>query len=297
MLVNLRNVADSLNLTRTFGMNFDQVEMIDDSASQLYVLENHQLRRIDTSGEAISRILLNNVEEFKNVETNVIFVSQSNKSTSLDHEVKGREIGVYRNDEKFGTVLTTVEQDDVKVRVALAKYYGEDYMIYMVDNQMTILYGVLPSYNERGADLSELKTLVDERELTEIPESLETSSEGQYVVARRKRQWMVTDLDMGELYEYEAPVAGLHWLDSSMMYATANERVVVWDFDGTNMRTLVGEADKKDVDLANGEISLSDKKTSVVEPYVALVTTNGRWLYYVTKSAEGLQLTREKIRE
>ncbi len=50
LLVNLRDIASSLNLTKTFGMSFEQIEMIDNSANQLFVLENHQLRRINVSG-------------------------------------------------------------------------------------------------------------------------------------------------------------------------------------------------------------------------------------------------------
>ena len=49
LLVNLRDIASSLNLTKTFGMSFEQIEMIDNSANQLFVLENHQLRRINVS--------------------------------------------------------------------------------------------------------------------------------------------------------------------------------------------------------------------------------------------------------
>lgn len=297
VLVNLRNLADSLNLTRTFGLDFDQVEMIDGSASQLYALENHQLRRIDTAGKAVSRILVNHVEQFANWGTNVIFVSQFNQSTLSGTELKGREIGVYRDDEKAGTVLARVEEANANVRVALSKRSGEDYMIYTVDNKMVILHGALPSYSEKGADLTELEQLADSRELAQMPEKLSVSSEGQYAVARKGQQWMAMDLDMGELYEYTAPVAELNWLDESMMYATAEGRVTVWDFDGANKRVLVGEAAVDDADLADGEIVLNEKAQSTVEPYAALITTNNRWLYYVTKSDEGWQLMREKIRD
>lgn len=297
VLVNLRSVSDSLNLTRTFGMDFEQVEMIDGSASQLYALENHQLRKINVAGEAVSRILLNRVERFANLGTNVIYVSQAGKSTLPDQEVVGREIGVYRDDEKAGTILATVEDTNAEIQVVLSKYYGEDYMIYTIENKMTVLYGALPSYSEKGADLSALESLVENLELTKAPERLAVSEEGQYVVARKGQQWMVIDLDMGELYEYAAPTAELNWLDGSMMYATVDARVVVWDYDGTNMRTLVGEAMVTDETLQNGEMSLNDNTAETVEPYAALIPTNDRWLYYVARNVEGLQLMREKIRD
>ena len=42
---------------------------------------------------------------------------------------------------------------------------------------------------------------------------------------------MVTDLEMGDIYEYEAEATEIKWLDDSMMFAVRNKEIIAWDFD------------------------------------------------------------------
>lgn len=288
LLVNLRDIASSLNLTKTFGMSFEQIEMIDNSANQLFALENHQLRRINVSERTMSRVLLGNVAKFASNGTNVIYLTtelsqQSASDANSTGAEKYRAVGVYRNDEKDGTVLTRVKLGE-KVQIALARYFDEDYMCYIVDKKPTILYGDLPSYDEKGADLSRLKTLAEGEVLDEVPESLETSWGDEYLVARTGTKYMVIGLDMGDLYEYDAPTAGLNWLDGSMMYAVRDGEVLVWDFDGTNQRNLA-------------ESVRSEKDRLAVMERPVMIASNNRWMYYLTEDKTGIELVREKIRD
>lgn len=281
VLVNLRDVASSLNLTRTFGMNFDRIEMIDNSANQLFALENHQLRRINVSEKTMSRVLLGNVQDFDSNGTNVIYLTT--ELSARETGEKYRAVGVYRNDEKDGTILTKLKPGE-KVKVALARYFDDDYMCYVVGNKPTILYGSLPSYDEKGADLSGLKVLAEDNVFSEVPESLEVSRGNEYIVARSGAKYMVVDLDMGDLYEYEAPTAELNWLDNSMMSAVREGEILVWDFDGTNRRNLA-ESVRKD----------STQLKVMTRP--VMIASNNRWLYYLSEDKNGIQLVREKIRD
>lgn len=278
VLVNLRDVANSLNLTRTFGMNFEHIEMIDNAANQLFALENHQLRRVNVSEKTMSRVLLGNVEDFSSNGTNVIYVTTDLKG-ERDGE-KYRAVGVYRNDERDGTVIAKVE-GEANIQVALARYFDEDYMCYIVDKKPTILYGDLPSYDEKGADLTGLKTLAGDNVLSEVPTSLEISSGNEYLVARAGKKYMVIDLDMGDLYEYEAPTDSLNWLDASMMYAVSNGEILVWDFDGTNRRNLAES-------VKNNNLKAMSKPV--------MIASNNTWLYYLSEDSNSITLVRERIR-
>ena len=93
VLVNLRDVANSLNLTKTFGMSFDRIEMIDNAANQLFALENHQLRRINVSEKTMSRVLLGNIQDFDSNGTNVIY--STTELATQGGEEKYRAIGVW----------------------------------------------------------------------------------------------------------------------------------------------------------------------------------------------------------
>lgn len=281
VLVNLRDVANSLNLTRTFGMSFDRIEMIDNAANQLFALENQQLRRVNVSEKTMSRVLLGNVQDFDSNGTNVIYLTT--ELSARETGEKYQAVGVYRNDEKDGTILTKLKPGE-KIKIALARYFDDDYMCYVVGNKPTILYGDLPSYDEKGADLSGLKVLAEDNVFSEVPEDLEMSASNEYIVARVGTKYMVIDLDMGDLYEYEAPTAELNWLDGSMMYAVREGEILVWDFDGTNQRNLAASVRKG-----------SEHMKAMARP--VMIASNNRWLYYLSQDKNSIKLVREKIRD
>lgn len=292
ILVNLKDVAKSLNLTKTFGLNFERIEMIDGAASQLFALENHHLRRINTTDQAISRVLLDNILSFDNYAANVIYVATR---TQDDKTVK--RIGVYRDDEKGGTVLREVEESE-KVQVALTKYYDEDYMIYVVGDKTTVLYGSVPSYHEgeNNDAVANLQILVEDMLLQAEPDKVSVSPDGEYVVAQKENRFMTIDLDMGDLYEYDAGASRVKWLADGMMYDVDDAGLKVWDFDNTNVRTLVRVGDEKD----NNEDDSSEVTTLSKWPlvkYPVVIANNDRWLYYPVKKENKVTIMREKIRE
>lgn len=277
ILLHLKDLARSLNITRTFGLGDTQLMMIDSSASQLFMLENHQLRRIDTSGEVMSRVLLENVIDFTSYDHNVVYVTE-NPST---HK---RQIGVYRDNEKGGTIIADVPED-AKVQIALSYYYDEDYIAYLLDDKITVLYGKIPAYEEDGADISDLKTLVEDTTYSIVPENFSVSPEGEYLLAQKDTRLVVMDLDMGDIFEYDAPNSNVKWLDSSMLYTVQDQQIIVWDFDGTNQRNL------------SENIKTVNNKTPKILNRPVVVTANNRWMYYLVEGDKFTALTREKIRD
>ncbi len=284
ILVRLRDLTHSVNLSRTFGLSEEvRLEMIDSVASQIYVLEKRQLRRIDTSSNVMSRILIDNVMDFRNDETRVIYLTGTSDG-------KSRKVGVYRDDENGGTILAEVA-DDVDVKIALTNYYDDDYMLWTENQKVNILYGRLPSYDANRTNLDDLKNLVEGISLKVLPENLNVSPGGEYVVAKRGQEFMVIDLDDGELYEYEMTTDRLNWFDDSMMYVVEDNQIMVWDYDGKNWRNL-----SKDVKMKTLDTPVRVNNDSPV-----VVSANNKYIYYLTTNKlddkENLYLTREQVRD
>lgn len=280
VLVRLKDPVRSVNLTKTFGLsNTAELRMIDNSANQLYLLENRQLKRINANDGVMSRVLLDNVLSFESFDTRVIYVAE----VASD---KKRTVGVYRDDEKSGTVLAEIPEDE-KVQVALSSYYGDDYMVWTVGAKMRIMYGRMPSYDENRVELpADLQPLVEgDITLSEAPDRLMVSPGNEFVVAQRGAKLMVTDLEMGDLYEYEAPSSKINWFDASMLYTVKDQQILVWDFDGTNRRNLAESA------------KTVGNKSPVVDDNPVVLANNNRWLYYLVTQDGNTYLTREKIRE
>lgn len=290
ILVNLKDVNKSLNLSKTFGLEFERIEMMDHSAAQLFALENHHLRKINTSDQAISRVLLESVLDFDTNGTDMIYVAQRKKD-----EQSEKIVGVYRDGEKAGTVVASFAQEK-SVKVALTGYYDEDYLVIVDDDNVNIQYGTLPSYREDMSDLgedSELKYLVTDLALSVVPKQLKVSPDGEYIVAQNEMQYMVIDLDMGDLYEYSLDTGNMHCFEDGMMSVIANGNLEVFDFDHTNRRMLVQK-----VDAGNSELSaVTTRSKNAVLDYDIAIANNSKWLYYVVRSNDGLSLVREKVRE
>ena len=278
LLINLKDPTTSLNLTRTFGFDFDQVELVNGTTNQLFVLENHQLRRIDVASRQISGVLLNQIETFSSQGSNLLYLTTP--KTTEDQTT--RIIGTYRDGERGGTTLTTVT-DHTNVLIALSRYYDNDYLAYIIGDQLTVYYGS-PAF------------LV--------------SPGGEYLVAQRDQAVTVIDLYMGDLYAYDLPEATLAWLDDSLLYSIENGDFNVWDFDGTNRRQLVTDhaaepgaanlaADtNSDADDTAGDDGLKPVTTLSSSPladYPAMITSNNKWLYYLTRTDDGYTLVREQI--
>lgn len=293
ILINLKDAKQSLNLTRAFGLEFVQVEIIDDAAGQLFALENHQLRKINTSDQSISRVLLNNIESFANNKTNVVYVMQN---TVKAGEQPTKVIGVYRDGERGGTVLMTVA-NDVTTHVALTRYYDEDYIIYTVGNEMNVLYGAVPTYREnvQETDFSGLKVLLNKTRLAAVPKQAALSPEGEYLVAQDGRQFMVVDFEMGELIEYEADEANYNWTSEGMMAVVTDGALKVWDFDYTNQRVLVKYVSEGDMEAELDPVTT--KSNVVLTQYPTVISDNNRYIYYVVQTKTGLALMRERIRD
>lgn len=301
--VNLRDLKNSLNLTRTFGMNFEQVEMADGSAGKIFVLENQHLRRINTSDQEISRVLLDGITSFANRGGDIAYVTA--KKSEADENLSAREIGVYRDGEKAGTTITTIP-GDAKAYVTLANYYGESYLGYAVGDQLSILYGLLPTYNENEADLSGLKELYQGEVLAFRPNTLSVSSGDGYFVAQNGKQLAIVSFETTELCQYEAQSAMLKWLDDDMLYTTQDQGIVAWDFDNTNERELVKFVPEtiepkeaiEEVDTKSIGARVTTTTKQPVTSYDVLLANNNKWLYYVTRvDDQAFKLVREKIRD
>lgn len=294
VLINVKDLKQSLNLTKTFGMDFAQVEMADDSVGKLFVLENKHLRRIDTAGQQISRVILDNVASFENHESNIVYVSTPEKNAKGAEE---RQIGTYRDGEKGGVKLVTVG-GATQVQAQIANYYGDDYVGYLIDNRLTVLVGTLPTYGETGADLSVLTELWKNYELEFAPKSFGVSPGDGYFWLRVDENVAVASFETEEIYQYV--VAGVpKWLDGDMFYAVEEDSLRVWDYDNTNLRTLVATKKYKDLSgLENEKLDVTTFTEYKLAKCPVVLANNDKWLYYLVDDGDGgMNLVREKVRE
>lgn len=277
VLVNLRNVENSLNLTAEFGLDFEHIEMIDDAANQLFALENRHLRKINAPEGAISKVLVDGVEEFVNYGSNVLYVAKGREQEKI--------VATYRDGENGGTTVAKAEAND-SLKIALTRYYDEDYICWTVNDRVNIIYGTIPSYRDGEADLSKIKTLVNDAEVGFTAEWLDGRSGSGYILMWSGKKVLAVELNMGEARSYEIGSPEFGWIDEHMLYTVDAGQITVWDYDGANMRNL-----------STSRAGEDGAKEGLTMDLPVMIASNDRYLYYLVDDSGVIQLAREKIRD
>lgn len=264
VLVDTSNVDSSVNLTRELGLNLIDVQFSSDAGDKLLVLESANLREVNVSGRETSRVLLSGVAEFFARGNDVIF------TTFADAE-GARVVGFYRAGEQNSVTLRDLTGVEGEVRVALTEYFNEKYLVYTLGAQFYIYKGENFPTAEDG--VKSLKKVVDGKEILTPTGKLTVSKNGEFVMARgAEAQLMVLDAETDKYYAYQAPSSRLQFLDNYLLMDVVEGKLIVWDFDNTNQRTLADAAS-----------------------YPAFISENNHYLYYMALEDELLTLKRERL--
>lgn len=247
IVIDLKNVSESANLTKMFDVAFSEIKFENESASKILVIVDGGLREISLEDGKMSKTLVDKVEKFANDGENIAYVT-------LPDANKERIVGIYKEGEKAGTKIKKVANFEAVVNVAIGNYYEDDFLAVTIGNELLVYQGEVPSYGEKAKKME----LIIEKELGFVPASLEMKGKNELVVARNGAKVAVMDAEAFSVAEYEMVDAGAGWLDEFMFYAIEDGKVVVWDFDGLNKRSLV--------EGVKGGVVLSK---------------NGKWLYFV----------------
>ena len=266
ILLNTKDVKDSINLTQEFGINFDSIKTANSSADRLYGLEGGNLRAISVADQKISKVIVENVKEFDNNGFELVYLAGTDKPNNYI-------IGTYKDGEKGGAKYKEFYSEE-PVHIATGIYYDDHYLAYTAGKKMTVISGDFPSYSnhEDKDNNAEVFETILEKDLDFAPNEIDTSRGGEYYLATNGDQFAVADVEILNVYQYKAEASGVNWLDDGMLYSVVNGRLKVRDFDGTNKRDLAGVAN-----------------------YEVVITGNNRWLYYVSSNNNGLSIYREKV--
>ena len=261
IIVNVRDVKNSINLTKTFGLNISTVKTANNSADSLYALVNGNLHQINVSGSSVSKVMISGVEDFVNYGGAIIYVTTP--------DVTGmRSVGIYKEGEQESTIFATTTNPTDKILLAINSYYGDEYLVYTVGSHVYIYEGELPSYNQ---DFKAMMSLVLDKDISFIPTSLKPTHNGEFVVAQNGTDIAVIDSEVIDAIEFKIENSQTGWLDGFLLYNVVDGKLVVRDFDGSNYREL---------------------STGLADNSPAVISGNDRWIYYVNTESE---LVREKL--
>ncbi|MBQ8156253.1 PEGA domain-containing protein [Candidatus Saccharibacteria bacterium] len=252
VILDIRDPKNSVNITRTFAANFDQIKIFDSSASTLLAVRDGNLHKIDLSSRQISAILVEKIHSFDHFESEIVFVADyvpaSSSPTNDENESTNTAtpapyyLGLVRLGDSEATTLSELE---APAKVTISKFYDDKYI------------SVLSDANIKLYKKDEFKEVLSSN-LTFSPATMKVGRDGNFVTMSRDAQIATLDMEAMAVREWQATSPSFGWLDDNMIYSVADGTLTVYDFDGQNGRQL----------------------SSNVSSHFPVTITSDKWLYY-----------------
>ena len=212
---------DYLNLTKEFGLNFSAIKPLDESYDEIIVIENGNLRSVNTNAKSISKILDVNVKKVWTYDGEIFYVtSDKNGNDNIYYLINEEKIKIY---------------EDVKSpQLAFMRFYDEKYLAILNDANLKIYKGDLP---RRMTD--ELNQELVFEAAVEGDELISGLS-GNFVMVKNGTRISSLNMEEMKMNYYELESNDFGWLDDYLIYAIQQDgKMIVRDFDGENRREVV----------------------------------------------------------
>jgi hypothetical protein len=207
VLLDINNIANSINLTKAFGANFSNVRIFDNSASNLLAIKDGNLHKINAPGRQISAVLAEKVKSYNFYDSEIIYVGN-----------KGVEL--IKNNDK-----TTLFPDANPSYVTISRFYDEKYIIMVKDKTIEVL---------KFDDDEPVFT----KEISFTPINFRVGQGGEYVFASNGSSVATLDMEALSVREWTLDNSNPKWIDDFMVYCVVDGKLVAYDFDGLNRREI-----------------------------------------------------------
>lgn len=230
ILVNLRDSAQSVNLSEEFGVEISRIEMITGAGERLMILEQGNLREVSVTDKKLSAVMATGVSDFAVDDSNVVYV-------------KNGQVFLYKNGGK--DVKLTEIAGEKQVKVTLSLYLANSFLSISVDNRLFVYRGRL------GDSLDEMK-LVAENDIADKPTEVKVLSGGRLILAKSGKNIAMFDAELGKTHQYEMEAENYRMTDEFTIAVVADGKLIVRDFDGENRKELIPAENYPATVIANG---------------------------------------------
>lgn len=273
LMLDTQDISKTVNVTQSLNIELIDVKFANDSGSGLYGLgTDNVLRKLDVSGGTISRGLVSHVKQFAVLEENSVISFTGEDPNDTTKKVAG----VYRDGESTSRIIRSTSDANADLKIAVGRYYNEDYLAVSENNKVQIFTGSLSSSLTQDASM----TMITELNLTTPVTALSFSSGGDYVIAQSGASFTSYEIEHNRPTSATFKVAEgastptLNWLDSAHVWNEYQDKVYMRDFDGTNVHDIMTIAPGFDVSISQ----------------------NGRFFYSVGRADDGsYQLQRVRM--
>ena len=242
ILLDVNNVAKSINLTKEFGADFSRVEILDNNSNNLLAVQNHNLHKIDVPGRLLSAVLVKNIIDFDHFNNEIVFSAEQD-TTEEASDSHPYYVGYFKVGDHEAKSL---EELDTSAKVAIGKFYDSKYIAVLNNDEVTVHQE--DDYEENISDYA----------LSFAPDTIEVGHNGEFLLLTKDDTIATLDFEANLVREWSVESQHFSWLDNDMLYVVADGDLIVYDFDGLNRRVIAHNASS----------------------HFPVAITSDRWLYY-----------------
>ncbi|MBC7581384.1 PEGA domain-containing protein [Aeromicrobium sp.] len=234
VLLDRSDMTKSVNLNTAFAVTPTKVSLVDKKFDRFYVYDaaaqTLKTARLDAPAP---QTYLSDVLEYQSYSDNVMLYASSKTTTPGKVGVVlllGGKSYFLREVSGNSTYLLNLTQYNREWYVAIgAKSESKVYVYKNPNTQLTSNLGQL-------VPISVLKTTT--------PNRLSFSSNARFIMAENGSQFGVYDAEVNKSYQYDTklpldpPQAYANWMDGTRLAYSSGSKLVVFDFDNTNLQTL-----------------------------------------------------------
>jgi hypothetical protein len=232
--------AKSFNINSVFSVNPTEVALRDKKINQVYIYEaaNQYLRIGDVSKKTIGQPLASHVLAFKSAGANLIIYVTSAGMTSGTVQAR-----IYDGGNTYPLYAFNAGSAYV---INAARFSGDWYYVAGSDSDEQVDIFKNPLDDLKNSSVGKATPMIGFRMLGAT--KAEFSANTRFLGVQAGQKIGVYDFEEETRYEYDAPAAisaPLQWMDGHRFIGQADGNVVVFDYDSTNMQSLVGTVDPK----------------------------------------------------
>ncbi|MDX2776108.1 PEGA domain-containing protein [Streptomyces caniscabiei] len=262
LVIDTDGIGDSKNVTRLLDITASKLRFSNSDSAILYAQIDGDIRKVNLNDATLSRPLITNVDTFDLYsDTMVTYASRPDETTGK------RTVGYYVDGADAPRTVRTIDDKDAPLRFTVGRYFNETFEAIALGDTVEVLRGDLPRDGKTKISLKPVTTF-------QIPggaQYLSDQTNGRFIVAQNGATYVTYDLELEEkttttLKGVAEVKSELKWLDKYHIWSDRDGMLRLYEFDGANPQDIM----------------------PVVPGMSATLNSNGKYLYGITKSVDGV---------
>ncbi|MFZ1250618.1 MAG: PEGA domain-containing protein [Candidatus Microsaccharimonas sp.] len=272
LVLDTQNVSQTINVTRTMSVSFNDLQFAGASGKLLYGLTSDgTIRKLDLSAETISRAFVSHVESFSIYDNKIISYIGTDPTDATK-----KVAGIFRDGDDTPYVMRAVSTPDTVLKIAVGNYYSNYYIAIAQGNIVTVMKGTIPTSTQ---NISDSFTKVTSLDVSGAVSNLSFSPNNDYIIAQSGANFTSYEIehnrsaDAGVSLSEGQSATTLRWLDGAHLWNDDEGNLIMRDFNGLNAQTIM----------------------TVTPGFDASLSQNGRFFYAVGNTDNRYHLQRVKM--